>query len=768
MSTINKTTQSTPSRGGRKATGGATNRRRSAPQRRNTSSQDVSTDRVEISEEARSTGRRRSSPRTVFRNLRRRVRGAASALARGPVDLAGDLQEHLIDGAGAVAATALRAGGAERAAAGVQRASRHLGDKVDRAFDRGQQSLVQAGTTVARQVSSGIASGARATTGVVARGARLVGHSVGTAVEKSLDISGDIQEAVLDVGGAALGSSLELVGAGQLGGAVRRASSRLGDHIDGAYDVAGEHAGNFTRGFTEGAAGAAEGLGELVANPLGTVQAVGQIVEDPSLLLEGYRQAREQYGVAGALGAVTFDVLGTAVSGGGTAAARVSSNLGRLANTAENLGSASRLARGSNTVARGLRGTRRAFDGYHNFRQRRWSEHATRAANALHGRAFVPQALPRGFASLSGGLNRVSLATGRVSERVRQALPGSSGLQARVLRDTTARFEVGVNSRVNAFKGELDVLQNGVGAPSAAAVTALNRRIAQQFSPQEATQLRRQVRDLVDSSEPNWGDFERNLRSRFALDFAAENEGLARRLDSLSNNTTRPDLPEASVLAEGRVDSLRWIRDNAHRLSDREIAQQVTDIFTNSNPRASVSILQLPTGSELGRVYSSNATGDRLIQSPSGLSGSYFSSPSSLERYSSRGHQEIFALPNENLADRAALVELRSENPLGRTVLASQTAPQLSATLGGLRFGQHAIGGDWQFRLFDNSEVRRRLKHDEPTGVRQVQLPSSGGVRNRTALLWQLRALRGIINRSTDTLVREGRQEEENRLNVMA
>ena len=225
------------------------------------------------------------------------------------------------------------------------------------------------------------------------------------------------------------------------------------------------------------------------------------------------------------------------------------------------------------------------------------------------------------------------------------------------------------------------------------------------------------------------------------------------------------NFPGANVLANDRVSALQWIRDNPGRLTPSEITTQVRDIFTNSNPKASVSILELPQGTALGRVYSSNKGSDFLVSSSSGIGGNYLSEASSLERYSPRGHQEFFALPADSFADRAALVRLTEADVRHRTVLASQTAPQLSSS----PFGQHAIGGDWQFRLFDNNPVYQRVSGRGPNagqGVEHVQLPSGGQLRVRSTALWQLRALRGAVNRTTDSVV-TGQAQEEQRLDII-
>lgn len=85
--------------------------------------------------------------------------------------------------------------------------------------------------------------------------------------------------------------------------------------VQAAADAAG--------GFNMAGNGSITGIAELVTDPVGSAQALVEVVKDPSLLLEGYRQAAEAHGPNGVAGALGFDVL-TAVVGAANAPASLS------------------------------------------------------------------------------------------------------------------------------------------------------------------------------------------------------------------------------------------------------------------------------------------------------------------------------------------------------------------------------------------------------------------------------------------------------------
>ncbi|MCA9778730.1 MAG: hypothetical protein KC800_18505, partial [Candidatus Eremiobacteraeota bacterium] len=193
---------------------------------------------------------------------------------------------------------------------------------------------------------------ARGAAGFVGDRLRDIGDIAGTALDGALDFAGDLQELTIDTVGTVAGGAADLVGADGVADNIREGADRLGDAVDAGYDFVGEQSGNFTRGFAEGAAGSVEGVTELVVNPVGTVEALGTLVQDPSLILDSYKAIAEEHGVAGAAGAVAFEVLTTVATGGGGAASRISSVAGRAANFLDDVGRVGRVAGLADDVGR--------------------------------------------------------------------------------------------------------------------------------------------------------------------------------------------------------------------------------------------------------------------------------------------------------------------------------------------------------------------------------------------------------------------------------
>ena len=110
----------------------------------------------------------------------------------------------------------------------------------------------------------------------------------------------------------------------------------IGPFSDFFNHPAVQEAGRFGAGFNMAGHGAIEGIGELVADPVGSARALAEVVRNPSLLLEGYREAARAHGPSGALGAVGFDLMTAAVgaaatpTGLGAAALRQLGRVGRF------------------------------------------------------------------------------------------------------------------------------------------------------------------------------------------------------------------------------------------------------------------------------------------------------------------------------------------------------------------------------------------------------------------------------------------------------
>jgi hypothetical protein len=103
----------------------------------------------------------------------------------------------------------------------------------------------------------------------------------------------------------------------KLGGAALDAAGAdgLGEKVSGAGEFIDHQQDNFIRGFGEGAAGTVESLGQIVRNPLETAKGVGALAQDPSLLLDGYKETLDKHGVAGLFGQAAFEIVGTKGAG---------------------------------------------------------------------------------------------------------------------------------------------------------------------------------------------------------------------------------------------------------------------------------------------------------------------------------------------------------------------------------------------------------------------------------------------------------------------
>jgi hypothetical protein len=69
----------------------------------------------------------------------------------------------------------------------------------------------------------------------------------------------------------------------------------------------------FSAGFSMAGRSSVESIAALVTDPVNSAKALAEVVKDPSLLLAGYREAYENYGVSGTAGAVGFDLMTAAI-----------------------------------------------------------------------------------------------------------------------------------------------------------------------------------------------------------------------------------------------------------------------------------------------------------------------------------------------------------------------------------------------------------------------------------------------------------------------
>ncbi|MGE0491037.1 MAG: zeta toxin family protein [Vulcanimicrobiota bacterium] len=179
---------------------------------------------------------------------------------------------------------------------------------------------------------------------------RDIGDLGGQLLTAPLRAYGEVADFALTQGGRLAGGALDAVGADGAADFVRDTSASAGDAVNGATDFVAEQQENLLNGFAEGAAGAVEGIATLVTNPVGTVQGLAAVVQDPSLLLESYKDVLHEHGVAGLIGNIGFDVVATIATGGSGAASRISSRLGSLANLTDDLGRLGRAGRLADTA----------------------------------------------------------------------------------------------------------------------------------------------------------------------------------------------------------------------------------------------------------------------------------------------------------------------------------------------------------------------------------------------------------------------------------
>jgi hypothetical protein len=190
----------------------------------------------------------------------------------------------------------------------------------------------------------------------------------------------------------------------------------------------------------------------------------------------------------------------------------------------------------------------------------------------------------------------------------------------------------------------------------------------------------------------------------------------ARSLDKL-NVGKEFDAP-GEVLATGREEILqRLINDvDLDAQTKRTIGRGA---LADADPNSPLALVNLPAGSEVGRVFSSNARvrenlntarqaledggSERLPKKlgTAGPEGSYFGPAEDIGQLSPRLQRRLNSLPNFNKADRGLLVRLERDE----LALVSKVGPKLD------EFGAHATGGGRQIQFFDKAKIAESIKN---------------------------------------------------------
>ena len=569
---------------------------------------------------------------------------------------------------------------------------------------------------------------ARGAAGFVGDRLRDIGDIAGTALDATLDFAGDIQEFTIDTIGTVAGGAADLVGADGVADNIRDGADALGDAVDAGYDFVGEQSGNFTRGFAEGAAGAVEGVTELVANPVGTVQALGTLIQDPSLIIDSYRAIAEEHGVAGAIGAVGFDVVST-LAGGGGAAARVSSVAGRAATFLDDVGRVARVADNVGAVADDV------------------GRVAGRAGSVLDNLAD------------GGAVSRAAATAG-----TNLADLGSTGLRnLGRAADTVDQFTQPLRNGVGqATDAVISPLRNGAGAliDSTLGQTVRNgvTRIVPDGIRHPVSRLRRGVNDLLtgdDSAEfaarsravrgdnPQIDADISQIRDRFGevrtqfdeLTEVFSGDELARAQREVLSELIEPDgdiarLSEqfdglsqggapgsvGDILASSRVDALDYIRQNIDSIDPNAARRILRGLVADGDPTGTAFLTRLRPDDQIFRAFDSNGNAN----------GGYFSRVSD-SRFDAAEQIRVSALPYD--PQRAAALGVRSTDAgAGAIATVGEDSLALVTRLAEQPdFGPLATGGGWQLQLFNDGNLRNRLAQVGANGGLDGALP--GGVR---------------------------------------
>lgn len=257
-------------------------------------------------------------------------------------------------------------------------------------------------------VTGGIRSGA----GFVAEGLRAAVDDYAQDVTKPTRALGQGINRAAQLTGTVVGKTLETAGFEGAAARARENFRKTGQAAQNGVNWVASRNDEFIHGLGESAAGGVAGLASTVTDPVGAAKGVAQLVQQPTLLLEGYKQTAKEYGWAGALGHAAGNVLTTVATGGGggaakgaSAAGRVSTltNLGRRATTVDGVAPAVSLnvpSRPRATASRAFRNIVEDFRGNDAEKFARRAEAARAAAPELH-------------ADITGVRDRISSVGGR-------------------------------------------------------------------------------------------------------------------------------------------------------------------------------------------------------------------------------------------------------------------------------------------------------------------------------------------------------------------
>ena len=190
--------------------------------------------------------------------------------------------------------------------------------------------IARADDNIFQRVNHAVTGGVRDAVGGLTEKYRDVVHDFTEATSGIAKRASGLVNSGLDLAGKVGEAGFDLVGAEGVGDNFRNAADKVGDGAESAGSFVADQYKNFSRGIHESIAGAADGIAFAVTDPVGTAKGLVEVVKDPKLLLEGYKETLNEHGVAGLAGLIVGD-LGTAVlTGGGGAAAKGTSIAGKI------------------------------------------------------------------------------------------------------------------------------------------------------------------------------------------------------------------------------------------------------------------------------------------------------------------------------------------------------------------------------------------------------------------------------------------------------
>lgn len=600
--------------------------------------------------------------------------------------------------------------------------------------------------SIFQRVNHAVTGFARGAAGFVGDRLRDIGDIAGTALDGALDFAGDLQEFTIDTVGTVAGGAADLVGADGVADNIRDGADRLGDAVDAGYDFVGEQSGNFTRGFTEGAAGAVEGVTELVVNPVGTVQALGTLVQDPSLILDSYRAIADEHGVAGAAGAVAFEVLSTVATGGGGAAARVSSAAGRAATFLDDVGRVGRVAGLADNAAGLIDNVAGLTDNVAGL-----TDNVAGLTDNVAGLTDNIAGLTDDVAGLTdnvGGLtdNVAGLTDDIAGSTIRSRVAGLGADGFRVVEraadgvhgltqplrngvsrgvDAVAESALGRTVR-NGVSGAVELLPDGVRHPISRFRRGVNDLLTGDDSAEFAARSQRvrsanpDLQPALDALPDTFADLKNNLDGldaagqrqviRELIDADGDLAGLAQRFDDLAAADGIGSAPGGigDNVVQGRVEILNYVRENLKDLDPQATRRILRGLFTDGDAVGPAFLTRLGADDQIFRAFDATGTAD----------GGYFSRVSDA-RLDSAGQRRASALPGNNQATGGVVAQIGEDSLAVVTRISDQTANLAD-------FGEWATGGGWQIQLFNDGNLRNRLADvatdvaSLPDGVRLV------------------------------------------------